>query len=364
MKRCYWLLALWLGSMSVVAAPLLDMVDVQGIRENQLVGYGLVVGLSGTGDKSQTKFTSQSIKNMLSQFGVQLPANADPKLKNVAAVAVSATLPPLAAKGQALDITVSSMGDAKSLRGGTLLLTPLRGVDGQVYAMAQGNLVVGGLNAEGASGSGITVNIPTAGLIPNGALIEREIPSSFLTNPDIVLNLKQPGFNTARNIEMAINRVLGPGVANAQSNAKVVMRAPLDPSQRVSFMAALENLKVAEGPTPARIIFNARTGTIVMGQNVRVRPAVVSHGSLTVNIVENSRVSQPNPLSNGQTVVTPQSNVSVNEERGKAFVWPAGTSLKTIVDAINSLGATPSDLMSILQALKQAGALEGELIVI
>ncbi|WP_428679452.1 flagellar basal body P-ring protein FlgI [Photobacterium sanguinicancri] len=349
------------------ARPLLSLVDIQGIRENQLVGYGLVVGLSGTGDKNQTKFTSQSVKNMLSQFGVQLPANVDPKLKNVAAVAVNASIPALAGKGQSLDITVSSIGDAKSLRGGTLLLTPLKGVDGQIYAMAQGNLVVGGVNAQGNSGTGITINIPTAGLIPNGGIIEREIPSSFLTSTDVVLNLKVPGFNTARNIEKEINRVFGPEVAMAESHARIRVRAPHKASQRVTFLAMLENLEVEQQKKLDRVVFNARTGTIVVGKDVRVHTAAVSHGNLTVSVVENYNVSQPNAFSNGKTTVTPSSDVSIDQERGKVFIWPEGnqgTSLQSIVDAVNSLGASPNDLMSILIALDESGALDGELVIL
>ncbi len=356
-----------LAAFDACARPLMSLVDIRGIRENQLVGYGLVVGLSGTGDKSQTKFTQQSIKNMLNQFGVKLPANVDPKLKNVAAVAVNATLQPMASKGQELDVTVSSIGDAKSLRGGTLLMTPLKGADGQIYAMAQGNLVVGGVQAQGSSGSGITINIPTAGLIPNGAIIEREIPSSFSTSPDVVLNLKIPNFNTARNIEKAINKVFGPDVATAENLARIKVRAPLDASQRVTFLAMLEDLDVKEGPRPARVVFNARTGTIVVGKDVRIHTAAVSHGNLTVRVVEKSNVSQPNAFAKGKTTVTPDSDVSIDEEHGKVFIWPEskkGTSLQTLVEAVNSLGASPSDLMSILIALDEAGALDGELVII
>ncbi|PST87447.1 flagellar basal body P-ring protein FlgI [Photobacterium jeanii] len=367
MKKILFVVGLLLSPLMATARPLLSLVDIQGIRENQLVGYGLVVGLSGTGDKSQTKFTSQSVKNMLSQFGVQLPANADPKLKNVAAVAVSATIPPLAGKGQALDITVSSIGDAKSLRGGTLLLTPLKGVDGQVYAVAQGNLVVGGVKAQGNSGSGITINIPTAGLIPNGGIIEREIPSSFLTSTDVILNLKTPGFNTARNIEKAINNVFGPQVASAESHARIRVRAPHDANQRVTFLAMLESLDVQQHKSLDKVVFNSRTGTIVVGKDVKVHTAAVSHGNLTVSVVENYNVSQPNAFSNGNTTVTPSSDVSIDQERGKVFIWPEskeGTSLQSIVDAVNSLGASPNDLMAILIALDEAGALDGQLVIL
>ncbi|KLV06663.1 flagellar P-ring protein FlgI [Photobacterium aquae] len=368
MKKTLLLALTLLVSPAMTAArPLLSLVDIQGVRENQLVGYGLVVGLSGTGDKSQTKFTSQSVKNMLSQFGVQLGAKDDPKLKNVAAVAVHATLPALAGRGQTLDITVSSIGDAKSLRGGTLLLTPLKGVDGQVYAMAQGNLVVGGVNAQGSSGSGVTINIPTAGLIPNGAIIEREIPSSFQTSSELVLNLKDPDFGTARKIEREINTLFGPGVATAESHARIKVLAPHESSQRVAFLAMLEDVDIVPHKEYDKVVFNSRTGTIVVGKEVRVHTAAVSHGNLTVSVMEKSNVSQPNAFGRGNTTVTPESDVSIDEERGKVFIWPQSegtTSLQTIVNAVNSLGASPTDLMSILIALDEAGALEGELIVL
>ncbi len=344
--------------------PLLDVVDIQGIRDNQLVGYGLVVGLSGTGDRSQVKFTGQSMTNMLRQFGVQLEDGTDPRLKNVAAVSVHATLPALAGRGQTLDVTVSSIGDAKSLRGGSLLLTPLRGVDGQVYAVAQGNLVVGGLKAEGNSGSSITVNVPTAGLIPNGALIEQEIPSSFVSEPVVTLNLKNANFRSARNVEQAINQVFGPDVAQATGPRAIEVRAPADARQRVTFMSMLEDVRVVTGPKRPKVVFNSRTGTVVVGQNVKVRAAAVSHGSLTVTITERFNVSQPNAFAQGQTAVTPESDLKVEQEPGEMFVWPEGTALNEIVQAVNSLGAKPDDLMSILQALDEAGALEGELVVL
>lgn len=343
--------------------PLLDIADVQGIRENQLVGYGLVVGLSGSGDRSQVKFTGQSMANMLKQFGVQLPENLDPKLKNVAAVSVQATISALSGKGQTIDVTVTSIGDAKSLRGGSLLLTPLRGIDGEVYAVAQGNLVVGGIKAEGQSGSSVTVNVPTAGIIPNGGIVEREVPTTFNDKSDVVLNLKEPNFKTARNVERAINNRLG-DVARAVSPGKVTMRAPKDPSQRIAFMALLEDVQVDMGRERPKVVFNSRTGTVVLGQDVKVHKAAVSHGNLTVTITEQKNVSQPNAFAGGQTTVTPQSNVNVARDTNNMFVWPEGTSLEVIVRAINSLGATPDDVMAILQALNEADALEGELIVI
>ncbi len=368
MNRWYIaLLCLALSGVAGAAAPtkraLLDIADVQGMRANQLVGYGLVVGLSGTGDRSQVKFTGQSMTNMLKQFGVQLPDDIDPKLKNVAAVSVQATLPALAGKGQQMDVTVTSIGDAKSLRGGSLLLTPLRGIDGEVYAVAQGNLVVAGVKAEGQSGSSVTINVPTAGIIPNGAIIEREVASNFSDKPEVTLNLHQPNFKTARNVEREINRQLGP-VAKAVSAGRIQIAAPRDESQRISFMALLQDIQVDMGKERPRVVFNSRTGTVVMGQGVKVHKAAVSHGSLTVTIGESQTVSQPNAFSNGRTTTTPNSQIQVDRERNNMFVWPDGTSLEVIVKAVNSLGATPDDVMAILQALDEAGALEGELVVI
>ncbi|WP_220762493.1 MULTISPECIES: flagellar basal body P-ring protein FlgI [unclassified Shewanella] len=372
--------ALFISSMLLALLPLLpvqaepqhrylmDIVDVQGIRDNQLVGYGLVVGLDGTGDKNQVKFTSQSVVNMLKQFGVQIDDKTDPKLKNVAAVAVSATVSPLASPGQTLDITVSSLGDAKSLRGGTLLMTPLRAVDGEIYAVAQGNLVVGGVSAQGRNGTSITVNIPTVGNIPNGALLEAAMPSNFNETEHIVLNLKNPSFKTARNIERAVNELFGPSVAEADSNAKVMVRAPQSNRERVTFMSMLEELQIEQGRKSPRVVFNSRTGTVVMGGDVVVRKAAVSHGNLTVSIVEQQNVSQPNGAflgqAQGETVVTNDSTVDIEQGNGHMFVWEEGVALDDIVRAVNSLGASPMDLMSILQALDEAGALEAELVVI
>lgn len=359
------LAGLWLSFHAEASSSrrLLDIADVQGIRNNQLVGYGLVVGLSGTGDRSQVKFTGQSMANMLKQFGVQLPEDLDPKLKNVAAVSVQATIPALAAKGQLLDVTVTSIGDAKSLRGGALLLAPLRGIDGEVYAVAQGNLVVGGMKAEGQSGSSVTINVPTAGIIPNGAIVEREVITNFAERNEVILNLKQPNFRTARNAETAINQKLGP-VARAVSASRISLRAPKDDSQRISFMAMLEEVEVSMGRVRPKVVFNSRTGTLVMGQDVKVRKAAVSHGNLTVTIAETQNVSQPNAMAGGQTTVTPQSRISIDQGQNTMFVWPEGTSLEVIVRAINSLGATPDDIMSILHALNEAHALEAEVVVI
>jgi flagellar P-ring protein precursor FlgI len=344
--------------------PLMDLVDVQGIRNNQLVGYGLVVGLDGDGDRNQVKFTSQSITNMLRQFGVQIEDNMDPKLKNVASVSVTATVSPMAGPGQELDIVVSSIGDAKSLRGGTLLMTPLRGVDGEVYAVAQGNVVVGGVKAEGRSGSRITINTPTTGRIPHGATLEREIASDFNRKPKITLNLKTASFTTAKNIARAINETFGPEVASAINKGRVEVLAPENTDQRVVMMSMLEELNIEEGRKPARIVFNSRTGTVVINQSVKVSEAAVSHGNLTVTITEADQVSQPNPFAEGNTQVVNRSQVDINQDEAQMYIWPEGTELNVIVDAVNSLGATPDDLMSILQALDEAGALNADLVVI
>ncbi|MGI2862249.1 flagellar basal body P-ring protein FlgI [Vibrio alginolyticus] len=362
------LLVLTLGlpgtSRAEAEIPIMDLVDVRGIRENQLVGYGLVVGLAGQGDRNQVKFTSQSITNMLRQFGVQIDDSMNPKLRNVASVSVTASVDPMAGPGQTLDVVVSSIGDAKSLRGGTLLLTPLRGIDGEVYAIAQGNVVVGGLSAEGRSGSKVEVNTPTAGRIPNGATLEREIKTDFNQRDEITLNLRKPSFTTAKNIAREINNTFGPNVAVAINKARIDMRAPKDTQQRVVMMSMLEEMSVVEGRKPARIVFNSRTGTVVIGKSVKVSEAAVSHGNLTVRISESQQVSQPNAFANGDTKVVNQTDLDVNEDLAQMVIWPPGTELNTIVNAVNSLGATPTDLMSILQALSEAGALNAELVVI
>ncbi|MEF9927283.1 MAG: flagellar basal body P-ring protein FlgI [Massilia sp.] len=345
------------------AQALRNLVSVEGVRDNPLVGYGLVVGLNGSGDSTQVKYASQSVVNMLKQFGVRLPEGEDAKNKNVAAVMVSATFPPGYRRGQTIDVTVSSLGDSKSLRGGTLLLTQLRAADNEVYALAQGNVVVGGLNATGRSGSSVTVNTPTAGRVPNGAQIEREIASDFATRPQITLRLRQPHFETATNVVDAINKRYGP-VATTQDGTSVDVIAPSNPTERVAFMARLTALTVESGVEVPRVVFNSRTGTVVIADGLRVKAAAVTHGSLKVIISESSRVSQPGPLSNGQTAVTPESKLSVDQGSGQMFRWPPGARLQTIIDTVNSLGASPDDIMAILQALDQAGAIEGELVVI
>ncbi|MDY6829965.1 MAG: flagellar basal body P-ring protein FlgI [Pseudomonadota bacterium] len=344
------------------AARLKDLASLAGVRENQLIGYGLVVGLSGSGDKAP--FTDQSFRNMMTQLGITLPAGIDPKLKNVAAVAVHANLPAFSKPGQAIDVTVSSLGNAKSLRGGSLLLTPLKGVDGQVYALAQGNLVVGGFDASGRDGSRVTVNVPSSGRIPNGATVERAVASRFFHDDRVMYHLKQADFTTARRVVEAINDLLGPGVAAAVDAATVQVSAPRDASQRVAYLAMLENLDVEPGEAPARVVINSRTGTIVVGQHVRITPVAVTHGSLTVTIQEDFGVSQPQPFAEGDTVVVPDTGLQITEGDGRMFEFDAGVSVESLVQAVNRVGAAPSDLMAILEALKQAGALKADLIVI
>ncbi len=358
------LLVLLLAS-SVQAARLKDLASIQGVRPNQLIGYGLVVGLNGTGDQTtQTPFTVQTFNNMLAQFGIKIPAGGNVQLKNVAAVSLSAELPAFAKPGQTIDVTIASIGNAKSLRGGTLLMAPLKGIDNNVYAIAQGNLVVDGFDAEGADGSKITVNIPSAGRIPSGALVERAVPSALNQGNSLTLNLNRPDYTTAKNMVDALNNLLGPGVAQALDGGSVQVSAPIDPSQRVDYLAILENLEIESGHAAAKVIVNARTGTIVIGQNVRVKPAAVTHGSLTVSISEDYQVSQPEAFSDGQTVVTPQSQVNAEQQINPMFKFGPGTTLEEIIRAVNQVGAAPSDLMAILEALKQAGALEADLIVI
>jgi flagellar P-ring protein precursor FlgI len=351
------------SSGSVYAERIKDIASIQGVRANQLVGYGLVVGLDKSGDK--TKFTGQTLRSMLGRFGVTLPPGVDPKAKNIAAVAIQADLPAFAKQGQTIDVTVSSIGDAKSLRGGTLLMTPLKGADGQVYAVAQGSLVVNGLSASGQDGSNITVNNPSVGRIPNGATVERTVNTPFAEGNALIFNLHTSDFTTANRMAESINQEFGANTARPVDATSVRVNAPLDPGQKVSFASMVENLTVALDDAPARVIVNSRTGTVVINSKVRVQPAAVSHGSLTVTISENPQVSQPAPFSRGgQTVVTPQSDVQVEQEKNRMFVFKPGVSLDEIVQAVNNVGASPSDLVAILEALKSAGALRAELIVI
>ncbi len=342
-----------------------DLASISGVRSNQLVGYGLVVGLDGSGDQtSQTPFTVQTFKNMLREFGIQIPANVTPQLKNVAAVSVHGELPPFAKPGQRIDVTVSSIGNAKSLRGGTLLVTPLKGLDGRIFAVAQGNLVVGGFGAAGQDGSSITVNVPSVGRIPGGANVERAAPDGFNDAGQIVFNLHRADFTTARRVADQINTVFGPQVAEAIDGGSIRVRSPQTRSQRIAFVSELENIEVDPDDSSAKVIINSRTGTIVIGQHVQVTPAAITHGGLTVTIAENPQVSQPAPFSEGETVVTPQSEVEITEEDSRMFYFAPGVALQDIVTAVNEVGAAPGDLMAILEALREAGALRAELVVI
>jgi flagellar P-ring protein FlgI len=342
-----------------------DLANVAGVRSNPLVGYGLVVGLDGTGDQTaQAPFTIQSLKAMLAQLGVTVPPNINPQLKNVAAVAINAELPPFAKPGQNIDVTVSSIGNSGSLRGGTLLMAPLKGADGQIYAIAQGNVVVGGLGVSAKDGSRVTINVPSAGRVPGGATVERSVPVTFGASPELRLDLRTSDFTTATRLAAGINTALGSEMARAVDPVTVTVQAPADPNARVAFMSQLENLDIAPGDAPARVIVNSRTGTVVISSMVRVLPAAVSHGSLSVTISEKPQVSQPAPFSQGETTVVPRSQIEVTSGAKPAFVFDGGTSLDDIVRAINLVGAAPGDLVAILEALRAAGALRAELVVI
>ena len=353
-------------STPVRAERIKDIATVNGVRTNQLVGYGLVVGLDGTGDQtSQAPFTIQSITNMLAKFGITIPANANPQLKNVAAVTVTADLPPFTKPGQTIDVTVASIGNASSLRGGNLLMTPLRGVDGQVYAFAQGSVLVSGFGISGKDGSKISVNVPSSGRIPNGAGVEREVPMKFASDAHLILNLNTPDFTTAARVAAGINKTLGAGTADAMDAVSIRVVAPVDADQRIAYLATLEALEIEPGDAPARVIINSRTGTVVISSHVKVTSAAVAHGSLSVTITERSDVSQPNSFTNGTTAtVTPRSTIDVQQADARMFLFQAGVNLDEIVRAVNQVGAAPSDLVAILEALKQAGALRAELVVI
>ena len=356
------LIAMLLSSSAIQADRLKDLTSIAGVRINQLVGYGLVVGLDGTGDK--TVFTTQSLKSMLTKLGVSIPTGVDLKSKNVAAVSLHTELPPFAKPGQTIDITVSSIGEAKSLRGGTLLLSPLKGADGNVYAIAQGSVIVGGFGVSGGDGSSITVNIPSVGRIPNGATVERMVATPFATGNTITLNLNSYDFSTANSVVAAINEKFGEGTAIAMDGTSIKVRAPQELNQRVSYISMLENLEVTPAEASAKIIVNSRTGTIVIGSHVRVSPAAVTHGNLTVTITSRPEISQPPALSDGETVVVPATQLEVTQDNNRMFLFQPGTSLQDIVQAINKVGAAPGDLVAILEALKEAGALRANLIVI
>ena len=357
-------------SSQLMADRLKDMVSFAGIRSNQLMGYGIVVGLDGTGDSSLA-LTLQSMQSTISQFGMNVDAGSLSG-KNSAAVMVTADLDPFIKVGQKIGITVSSMGKAKSLRGGTLLMTPLKGANGQTYAIAQGNLAVGGFGVEGADGSSLSVNIPTVGTIANGATVERMVEAPFINSKNFVMNLNQGDFTTANRVSEEINKVFGPNVAKALDHTSISVRAPKDPSQKVSFMSLLENIEVEPASPIAKVVVNARTGTIVIGGDVRVTPAAVSHGSLTVKVSEDTNTTPGQTLYDDAGNVTTataatteaDSKVEAGAATASAFVFDAGTSLADVVDAINAIGTTSADLIAILEALRAAGALRAQMIII
>jgi flagellar P-ring protein precursor FlgI len=368
-------LCLLLPALALAGAPqaafadrIKDLAGIAGVRGNQLVGYGLVVGLDGSGDQtSQAPFTTQSLKNFLAQYGVAVPPDVNPQLKNVAAVAIQATLPAFARPGQEIDVTVSSIGNAKSLRGGALLATSLRGLDGQVYAIAQGNLVVSGFGIEGRDGSRITLNVPSAGRIPNGATVERAVPTGRDDDPRVVFQLHAADFTTAARMTERINREFGGATAATLDAGSVAVVAPTDPTARVAFVSMVENLELDPGGAPARVVINSRTGTVVIGSAVRVSAAAVAHGSLTVTIQEDALVSQPEPFSyRGDTAVVADSGIDVQQqpESERLFLFEPGVTLEEIVRAVNQVGAAPGDLVAILEALQEAGALRAQLVVI
>jgi len=362
-----WLLAsaaMWWPAASH-AARIKEVAAVQGVRSNPLVGYGLVVGLDGTGDQTTSApFTTQSLIAMLQQMGVTVPAGTNMQLKNVAAVMVTAQLPPFAQPGQAIDVNVSSLANAKSLRGGTLIATPLKGADGQIYALAQGNLIVGGAGAS-AGGSKVQINHLSAGRVPEGATVERSVPTPLNQGDSLQLDLNASDFNTAREVARAINDRMGAGIAQALDGRVVRVRMPASPDARVTFMADIENLNVELAAPAAKVVINARTGSVVMNQAVTLAACAVAHGSLSVTISSTPVISQPSPLSRtGETVVSEKADITIAQQAGSLIQMPAGTKLADVVKALNSLGATPQDLLAILQAMKSAGALNAELEVI
>ncbi|WP_235993699.1 flagellar basal body P-ring protein FlgI [Paraburkholderia solitsugae] len=357
------------------AERLKDLVQIQGVRDNPLIGYGLVVGLDGTGDQTtQTPFTTQTLANMLANLGISINNQAagssnsqsslsNIQLKNVAAVMVTAVLPPFARPGEAIDVTVSSLGNSKSLRGGTLLLTPLKGADGQVYALGQGNVAVGGAGAS-ANGSKVQVNTLNAGRVAGGAIVERAVPTSVSQAGTMQLDLNEMDYDTTQRVVAAVNNAFGSGTATALDGRTIQLRAPTDPEQQVAFMAQLQNLDVKPAQAAAKVILNARTGSIVMNQMVTLQSCAVAHGNLSVVINTQPVVSQPGAFSNGQTVVEKQSQIQMKQDNGALKMVTAGANLAEVVKALNALGATPADLMSILQAMKAAGALRAELEII
>jgi len=339
-----------------------DLGAFQGLRANQLTGYGIVVGLAGTGDDS-LEYSTQGMKGVASRFGLSLPPGINPALKNAAAVMITAELPPFAKPGQRLDITVSAMGKSKSIRGGTLLMAPLRGANNEIYAMAQGNVAVGGLGVEGNDGSKVSVNVPSAGRIPGGATVERAVDAGFATSPQLTFNLAEADLTTAQRVAAAINASLGP-IARATDAVSIAIDALAGAETRSTLMSRIENLDVDPADAPARVIVNARTGTVVINGAVRISPAAVSHGKLTVAVKESPRVVQPEAYTDGRTEIEDSSDIQVTEEVRPMFRFAPGASLSDIVKAVNAIGAAPSDLVAILEALKQAGAMKAELVVL
>jgi flagellar P-ring protein precursor FlgI len=371
-RFCLWTLSTLLALASLAlalpasAARIKEVAAVEGVRTNQLTGFGLVVGLDGTGDQTtQMPYTSQGLSNYLQQMGITLPAAgaAQLQLKNVAAVLVTAQLPAFARPGQAMDVNVSSMGNSKSLKGGMLITTALRGVDGEVYALAQGNLIVGGAGAS-AGGSKVQINHLSAGRIPGGGQVERSVPTPLLEGDTISLGLSASDFQTAQRVAQAINRRFGQGYAQALDGRTVEVRAPVDPNARVNFIAEMEELQLESSVPAAKVVINARTGSIVLNQAVSLGPCAIAHGNLSITISSTPVISQPNALSGGQTVVAQKSNIQITQEPGILMQIPASPQLADVVRALNMLGATPQDLLAILQAIKAAGALNAELEVI
>jgi flagellar P-ring protein precursor FlgI len=374
MKTALFSLILLLAtSGSAWADRIKDLASVAASRTNQLMGYGLVVGLQGTGDGADVSFTAQSMKSMLSRMGVSLDGPLSDfeqgtsagkiDIKNVAAVMVTAELPPFAKPGQKIDINVSAIGKATNLRGGNLLLTSLRGVDGEVYGIAQGALNATGIDAS-AAGSKVSIGVPTSSRVPNGATVERMVETPFESSDHVVMNVRESDFTTTTAIVNAVNKSFGEGTARAIDGMSLAIRAPADMSQRVAFMSLVENLDVVPGEPPARVVINSRTGTVVISRNVRVTAAAVAHGTISVAIAATNEVSQPNPLAAGQTAPVQNAEIAVNEPKNPMFLFQPGVDLRQVVDAVNQVGATPSALIAILEALKSTGSLRAELIII